>query len=78
MEKSTERTFPPRLEIRETRGFPLFQSDNGDGRFFIRETGKPENQTRPRPKLTYCGRKMVLTLGSTIVLGRGVTVLACS
>ena len=31
----------------------------------VRETGEPNKQAQPRPKLTYCNRKMVLTLGST-------------
>jgi hypothetical protein len=63
--KSKGRAFPPRLEIRKTCGFPLFHSHDGDGWFFIGETGELKTQIRPRPKLTYCSRKMVLTLGST-------------
>jgi hypothetical protein len=65
VEKSTRRTFPPRLEIRKTGGFPLVHSHDGDGWFFIRETEELKNQIRPRPKLTYCSRKMVLILGSS-------------
>src|SRR5262252_10523311 len=41
------------------------RSDRSAGN--VRETGEPKKQTRPRPKITYCSRKMVLTLGSTVV-----------
>src|SRR6516225_12298865 len=68
VEKSTQRTFPSRLEIRKTRGFPLSHSPGGDGYLsFIWKTGEPKTQTRPRLRLTYRKRKMVLTMGSTLI-----------
>src|SRR5262249_3299469 len=47
-EKSKTRTFPPRLEIRQTRGFPLSHSPGGDGYLsFIWQTG----EQKPNPDL---------------------------
>ena len=38
----------------------------------------PKRQTRPRRRLAYCGRKMVLTMGSTLVIDYRGSLIAAS
>jgi hypothetical protein len=70
VKKSKTRTFSPRLEIRKTRADFHFPDSPGDEYLsLIWKTGATKTQTQTfGPTLTYRMQKMVLTMGSTLVL----------